>query len=229
MRILISIPNRRFRRTMAPLCHPMQFLLRPIAPILGIVSRLVIALGLTVLPTVGTLSAQPKSPEILSTIGTLWLGSDEGTIGRVVSYGGGFTVPVTDRMYLGFDFETAQIRKIRSNDNFYLRRSTLVIPNICFRWGNEKAYAYVGAGVGGEYVDSRSRGDHFEPGESLPGWRVIKPGVLESGIKKWRGILFAPKVGFVAFPVDRIGVKVDFGFANYHTGLRVGAVYRIGS
>ena len=72
-----------------------------------------------------------------------------------------------NRMYLGFDFETAQIRKIRSNDDFCIRRSTLVILSICFRWGNEKAYGYVGAGIGGEYVNSRSRGDHFELGESL--------------------------------------------------------------
>lgn len=219
MSILTNIRNRRFRKTAA------SHYVGPIAPILS----LVITLALTELSTVGTLSAQPKSPEIFSTIGTLRLGTDDGTLGRAASYGGGFTVPVTDRMYLGFDFETAQIREIHSNDNFYIRRSTLVIPNICFRWGNEKAYGYVGAGVGGEYVDSRSRGDHFEPGELLPGWRVIRPGVLEIGFKEWRGILFAPKVGFVAFPVDRIGIKVDFGFANYHTGLRVGAVYRIGS
>ena len=223
MSILTGIRNRRFRKTTASLD------VGPIAPILSIVFRLVITLALTVLPTVGTLTAQPKSPEIFSTIGTLQLGTDDGTLGRAVSYGGGFTVPVTDRMYLGFDFETAQIREIHSNDNFYIRRSTLVIPNICFRWGNEKAYGYVGAGIGGEYVDSRSRGDHFDPETSLPGHRTIRPGVLEFGFSEWRRILFAPKVGFVAFPVDRIGVKVDFGFASWHMGLRVGVVYRIGS
>ncbi|MCY3777723.1 MAG: hypothetical protein OXH11_17240 [Candidatus Aminicenantes bacterium] len=222
MRILTSIRNRRFRKTVGS-----QYV-GPVAPILSIVFRLAITLALTVLPTVGTLSAQPKSPEIFSTVGTLWIGSDEGALGRVVSYGGGFIVPTTERMYIGFDFETAQIRKIRSNDDFYIRRSTLVIPNVCFRWGNEKAYAYVGAGVGAEHVDSRSRADYFDPETSLPGHRTIRLGVLEFGFSEWRRILFAPKIGFVAFPVDRIGVKVDFGFANYHTGLRVGVVYRIG-
>ena len=120
MTILTNIRNGRFRKTSASHC------VGPIAPIL----KVVITPALIVLPTAGTLFAQPKSPEIFSAIGTLWLGTDDGTLGRAVSYGGGFTVPVTDRMYLGFDFETAQIREIHSNDDFCIRRSTLVIPNI---------------------------------------------------------------------------------------------------
>ena len=140
MRILTTIRNRRFRRTVA------SHYVGPIAPISGIVSRLAITLALSVLPADGTLSAQPKSPEIFSTIGTLQLGTDDGTLGRAVSYGGGFTVPVTGRMYLGFDFETAQIRDIHSLEgeedtigNHYGQRLARRRSTARFRAGHQPA------------------------------------------------------------------------------------------
>ena len=172
------------------------------------------------------LSARSKAPEVFVHMGTFSAGSDEGTIGRAPSFGGGIAIPLNHRVVAELDIQTSQIRKIRSPDNFRIRRYTLILPNLYCRWGGVRAYGFVGAGFGTEVFDRISRTDNIVPVHTRLGWREIKARVFEHKYSTQRTILFAPRAGFVAFPIQRLGVRVDFYLANWHMGARIGAVYR---
>ena len=58
------------------------------------------------------------------------------------------------------------------------------------------------------------------------GGRSVQRGVFEFEHSDTRRVLFAPRAGFVAFPTQRFGFRVDFYTANWHMGARIGAVYR---
>ena len=173
----------------------------------------------------GLLSARSITPEIFVHTGTFSAGSDEGTIGRAPSFGGGIAIPLNHRVVAEFDIQTSQVNKIRSPDNFYKTRRTLILPNLYCRWGGVRAYGFVGAGFGAEYVDNITRSDSFNP-KYIPGLREVKPRVFEREYSTRRAVLFSPRAGFVAFPTQRYGVRVDFYLANWHMGARIGAVYR---
>jgi hypothetical protein len=175
------------------------------------------------------LRAQSVAPEVFVHVGTFGAGSDEGRIGRAASLGGGFDVPLSNRFAAELDIQTSEVTRFRlgSLDNFYRTRRTLVIPSLIYRRGGVRAYGFIGMGIGAEFTDSVTREDNFRPDFTPVGWIEIKPRVFEIDRSDVRRILFAPRAGFVAFPVRRVGVRSDFYIANWHVGARIGIVYRL--
>ena len=177
----------------------------------------------------GSLSAQSDKPEVFVHLGTFHAGSDEGRIGRAPSFGGGVQFPISRRLAAELDIQTSRVTKLETivlSNLFYTTRRTLILPNLLYKWGNVQAYGFVGGGLGVEFVDSITRDEFPEPEYAHIGWREVQRGVFEFEHSDTRRVLFAPRDGFVAFPTQRFGFRVDFYIANWHMGARIGAVYR---
>lgn len=170
--------------------------------------------------------AQRGPVEVFGHVGLFRAGSDEGKLGSAAGLGGAITVPLTRRLAIDFDIETARVTSRRSEDDFWTSRRTLLAPSLLYRWGGGNSYVFVGGGVGGEHESSLTRvdvADWFPP----PPWRQIRPGVFEADHREFSK-LYHGRAGFVVSPAPGIPIRVEVYFANWHLGLRIGAGYRFG-
>ena len=198
----------------------------PLNPLFRIV--FLYAAVLSIMPA-AALFAQPLPVELFANVGVFKGGTDEGSLGpRAISIGGGITFPVFRSLFAELDVQTSRVsvRHGLSPDNFYKTRRTLVLPALLYRRGGGRAYGFVGAGLGAEFVDSITRNDNVRPDYTPVGWREVKPRVFEHERSDTRKILFAPRAGFVVFPAGDFGVRVDLYTANWHLGARIAVVYQ---
>ena len=196
-------------------------------PPLGLPLRVVCvcAAVLLVIPATA-LFAQPLPAELFANVGVFQGGTDDGSLGpRSISFGGGMTFPVYRRLFAELDVQTSRVVRVRDADNFYKTRRTLVLPVLLYRWGGGRIHPFVGAGFGAEFVDSITRDDNFIPSYTPMGWREVQPRVFEIERSGTR-LSFASRIGFVAFPAEDFGVRVDLYTASWHLGARIGVVYR---
>ena len=127
----------------------------PLKPLLRVV--FVCAAVLSIMPATA-LFAQPLPVELFANVGVFKGGTDDGSLGPwSISIGGGITFPVFRRLFAELDVQTSRVVRLRSPDNFYKTRRTLVLPALLYRRGGGRAYGFVGAGLGAEFVDSISR------------------------------------------------------------------------
>jgi hypothetical protein len=170
--------------------------------------------------------AQRGPVEVYGHVGLFRAGSDEGSLGQAPSFGGAVTIPLTRRLAVDFDVQTARVTTRRSEDDFWTSRRTLLAPSLLYRWGSATGYVFAGGGLGGERESSLTRTDRFAdwytPG---PPWREVRPRVFESEHTEFSN-LYHVRVGFVASPAPRLPLRVEAYFANWHWGLRIAAGYR---
>src|SRR5262245_6074824 len=185
-----------------------------------------IVLLVPMIATTSALFGQSHSPELFGNIGYFWAGSDERTIAIGLSYGGTITVPVRGRLAADLDIQTSEVTSMRSADNFFRTRRTLVIPNLLYRWEHARGHIFAGAGMGVEFTDSLTRNDNFRADFTPVGWKEIKPRVFESETADTRRVLFAPRIGFSLFPKQHLGFRADLYMANWHMGARIGVGIR---
>ena len=190
---------------------------------------------------VGTVSADAQSrpgpieeiraPEAFVHIGGFRAGSDEGKIGNGISYGGALTLPFSPRLAVDLDIQTARVINMRSPDNFYTTRRTLIVPSLLYRFGLERVYGFLGGGIGAELERSVYREDKFRPefrpvDQPLPaGWHEVRPGVFELN-QSDVGRITSFRGGVAAFPIPRLGLRGDVYMAGWHLGARIGIGYR---
>ena len=173
------------------------------------------------------LSAQSDKPEVFVHAGMFRVGTDEGVIGNAASFGGGVSIPINRRLAAELDVQTGQVAEFMgSPDEFHRTRRTLVLGNLLYRWGSARGYVFAGAGAGAQLVDSTSRSGNFIPEYTPEGWREIRPRVFEIDRSGARPVVFAPRAGFVVYPLQRLGLRADIYAASWHLGVRIGAVYR---
>jgi hypothetical protein len=168
-----------------------------------------------------------RAVEAFAHIGRFRAGSDEGSIGSGSSYGGTVTVPLPGRVALDLDVQTSEVFKTmgRPSDTYRTRR-TLVIPSVLYRFGPERVYGYIGAGIGAEFDASTYRQDLGSSVVSLSaGWQEVSPGVFELRQSE-TGRMVSFRGGFAAFPTRRIGLRGDVLVAGWHLGARIGVGYR---
>lgn len=171
--------------------------------------------------------AQRPPVEVFGHVGLFRAGSDEGKLGSAAGFGGAVTVPLTRRLALDFDVETARFTEQRTPDFFYTSRRTLLAPSLLYRWGSASAYVFTGGGVGGEHESTVTRDSFTGPYTPPPPWRQVAPRVFEFHHGEWSN-LYHGRAGFVVSPAPRIPIRVETYFANWHLGLRIAAGYRFG-
>jgi hypothetical protein len=186
----------------------------------------VFILASAMLATPTALCGQSHSPELFGSIGYFRAGSDEGRIATGISYGGTITVQVRGRLAADLDIQTSEVINLRSADDFYRTRRTLVIPNLLYRWAHPRGHIFAGAGIGAEFTDSLTREDNFRADFTPVGWKEIRPRVFELEHADTRKVLFAPRVGFSVFPKRHLGLRADLYIANWHMGARIGVGVR---
>ena len=184
--------------------------------------------ALTLLLAAVPLSAQSNSPEVFASIGAFSINSDEGSIGRTVSYSGGVSVPFFRNWSAELEVLTGKVTSDHPGgpDNFYRTRRTLGIASVVRRWCNRRACLFAGSGVGIQRRDSVSRSDNFAPDYTPQDWQEIRPRVFETSFSREALVYFAPKAGVTMYPLPRLGVRTEFSFASYHVNLRIGVAYR---
>ncbi len=195
------------------------------------ISAVVVALLLGAAVPAGAQSLSPhigeaRNPETFGHVGRFRAGSDEGAIGSGISYGGAVTIPVWRRIAFDLDVQTGSVETsqgLLEGSGFYRTRRTLVIPGLLYRFGNKRAYGFVGGGFGAEFENSTSRQVGVPP--SGQNWREIEPGIFEleqsdvSGKLSFRG-------GFATFVTQNLGLRGDAFIAGWHLGARIGVGYR---
>ena len=168
-----------------------------------------------------------REVEAFAHVGRFRAGSDEGSISNGSSYGGTVTVPLAGRVALDLDVQTSEVFRTmgRPSDTSRTRR-TLVIPSVLYRFGRERVYGYVGAGIGAEFDASRYRQD-VGSGVVSPqaGWQEVSHGVFELRQSE-TGRTVSFRGGFASFPTRRLGLRGDVLIAGWHLGARIGVGYR---
>jgi hypothetical protein len=151
-----------------------------------------------------------RAPEVVAHVGTFRAGSDEGGIGRGISYGGAVWVPISRRFAADLDFQTSTVTKSTrfANDVFtYRTRRTLILPSLLYRFGQERVSGFVGGGRGAELDDGRYTG-------------LVEDHTSEvNRVTSFRG-------GVVAFPTRKLGLRAELYTAGWHLGARIGVGYR---
>jgi hypothetical protein len=171
--------------------------------------------------------AQVSMIEFYGNIGSFRAGTDEGFIGDASrSVGGALAVAVHGGVVAGLDVQTSKVAVFRSPDNFYITRRTIVLPHLLYRWGNPRAYFFLGSGAGAQFESTVWRSDNFLPDHTPPDWREVKPRVFEFKDSETSRILFAPKTGFAVFPSKHLGFRLDLYMASWNMGARIGAGFR---
>ena len=184
--------------------------------------------ALTLLLAAVPLAAQSNSPEVFASIGAFSINSDEGSIGRTVSYSSGVSVPFFRNWSAELDALTGKVTRDHPGgpDNFYRTRRTLGIASVVRRWCNRRVCLFAGSGVGIQRRDSVSRSDRFAADYTPQDWQEIRHGVFELSSSRESPVYFAPKAGVTMYPLPRLGVRTEFSFASYHVNLRIGVAYR---
>ncbi len=169
-----------------------------------------------------------NSLEVFASIGAFSINSDEGSIGRTVSYSGGVSVPFFRNWSAELDVLTGKVTSDHPGgpDNFYRTRRTLGIASVVRRWCNHRACLFAGSGVGIQRRDSVYRSDSFAPDYTPQDWQEIRPRVFETSYSREAPVYFAPKAGVTLYPLPRLGVRTEFSVAGYHVNLRIGVAYR---
>jgi hypothetical protein len=177
------------------------------------------------LPVFG--SAQIPRTEFYGNIGSFRAGTDEGFIGDATrSFGGALAVGIHGGIVAGLDVQTSKVAVVRSPDNFYITRRTIMLPHLLYRWGNPRAYFFLGSGAGAQFESTVWRNDNFLADHRPPDWQEVKPGVFEREDSETSRILFAPKTGFAVFPGKHLGFRLDLYMASWNMGARIGAGFR---
>ena len=173
---------------------------------------------LRILPVVlllcpASLSAQAASPSVFIQVGAMNLRGDKGSIGGTVSFGGGILVPIHRRWIAELDVQTAKFQRESSSIDSYRTSRTLALGNVLYFWGSERAQFFAGAGIGAQIEDDEYTELHDDIVERFE-------------FLELRPILFAPKGGFVLYPLRRLGVRTDFYAVSRHVGVRIGMSFR---
>ena len=184
--------------------------------------------ALTLLLAAVPLAAQSNSPAVFASIGAFGINSDEGSIGRTVSYSGGVSVPFFRNWSAELDVLTGKVTREQPGgpDNFYRTRRSLGIASVVRRWCNHRACLFAGSGVGVQRRDSVTRSDRLDPEHTPQDWQEIRPRVFEISSSRAAPVYFAPKAGVTLYPLPRLGVRMECSFASYHVNLRIGLAYR---
>jgi len=141
------------------------------------------------------------------------------------------TLPFSPRLAVDLDIQTARVISMRSPDNFYMTRRTLIVPSLLYRFGLERVYGFLGGGIGAELERSVYREDKFRPefrpvDQPLPaGWHEVRPGVFELN-QSDVGRITSFRGGVAAFPIPRLGLRGDVYMAGWHLGARIRIGYR---
>jgi hypothetical protein len=164
--------------------------------------------------------------ELSAHVGQFRAGSDEGSLGNAAVFRGAVTLPLTRRLAVAFDVQTARVTRRRSGDNFRTSRLTLLAPSPVYRGGGAHVYVFAGGGVGAEHESTLWRVDDFADWHT-PGFpsRQVRPRVFETDHRELSYLSHA-KAGFVVSPAPRLPVRAETYFANWYWGLRIGAGYR---
>ncbi len=184
---------------------------------------------LLLFPLAVLLAAQPRAPEVYGTIGVLRGASDESSAGSAASYGGMLTVPLTRRLAVDLDVETARFKR-NTGGTYWRDRRWLISPSLLYRFGaNERVYGFAGGGIGAELNRTLTIERNFLPGYRPPGWEEIGPGVWKGSHSSTYRTLHA-RGGFVVSPLPHLVVRVDFYAAAAHVlpnfGAKLGVGYR---
>ncbi|MEZ5403386.1 MAG: hypothetical protein R2729_27140 [Bryobacteraceae bacterium] len=98
----------------------------------------------------------PAKPELFAHGGFLRAGADEGWLSAGGSFGGTVVVPFASRFALDVDVAAASRTVSNFGSDFRWRR-TLLSPSVVWRKGSERAYFFLGGGVGGQFETTRFR------------------------------------------------------------------------
>lgn len=153
--------------------------------------------------------AQPKRPEVFGQIGVFRDGGDEGSLGTGVSVGGSAMIPFAERWAADIAVHSFQTDLTIGADSTTLR-SILFLPAVAYRRGSEKAYFFIGGGVGAEQARSRFRASGQAFGFTSNGMLV-----------HWR-------TGFVANPARQVLIRFDLIMAHRYVLPNVGATIGVG-
>ena len=113
------------------------------------------------------------------------------------------------------DFQTSYDDLDRGPDNYWRDRKTFYLASFLRRWGNERTYAFAGAGAGLQDWDTEWRDDGFEQDYELnprtqPDWFKVRDGVFGGQYRYWEFLWLAPRGGFTVYPHKRVPVGLRF-------------------
>jgi hypothetical protein len=159
--------------------------------------------------------AQPRSIDAWGNIGAGRVGGDEGWNGSGVMYGGGVSIPLTERIAIEADVSRISVDRFGSSSH------TFVSPAVVWRWGTDRVYGFAGAGMG----VVANRGTAFEP-IFFPGQ---PPTYVRSTATEYNATLHG-RGGVVFSPAERWLVRTElfsaWQYALPSFGVKVGVGYR---
>lgn len=156
--------------------------------------------------------AQPQAVEAFAHAGVLRATGDEGSNGTGVSVGGAILFPILSRVAIDVDFWTARTTRGSSGFEFGTRQTT-VAASLLYRHGNERAYGFVGGGLGGQFDR-----EFFRPGPGLPetttthsGAAVALRGGVVAAVTE-RVLIRAELIASVRYLLPNVGARVGLGY-----------------
>ncbi|MDE0126796.1 MAG: hypothetical protein OXN97_19695 [Bryobacterales bacterium] len=173
--------------------------------------------------------------DIFGHIGSMCHSEDEGCGShRGTSYGGGVIVPFFGNWTVEGDFQTSYDPRNRGPDEFWRDRKTFYLANFLRRWGNARAYAFAGAGVGLQDRETEWRHEVADEDYELdprtqPHWFKVRDGVFGGYDRYWEFIWFAPRGGFTVYPHKHVpvGLRFEVYIVRKNGGARVSVTYRL--
>ena len=159
--------------------------------------------------------------DLFGGIAAVSIGTDDGTIGSGLGFGGGLSIPLAGRWTAEADAMTVEVgADHNAPGRIYTTRRTMVVGSVLYRWCGSRACVFAGSGLGSQFVSSLSRiADstvEVDPSEE----RELR----RSGVRR---VLFAPRLGASFFHSSNVGVRVDAGLTSYNSWIRLAATYRI--